>query len=111
MTTQLVVLIIIGLSFIGAAGDYLLKLAGQGTKFVDVKWFIIGTLVYASTAIGWFFVLKYIKLGTLGTVYAVSTVLFLVLGGVLFFHEKYTVPEYIGIGLGIASILLLSRFA
>lgn len=105
------ILIVIGLSLVGVLGDYFLKLAGNGEKYVDVRWFIIGMLVYSSTAIGWFFVLKHMKLADLGIVYATTTVLALALVGVVAFKENLVWYEIVGLGAGLLSIFLLSRFA
>ena len=65
----------------------------------------------ASTAIGWFFVMKHIKLGTLGIVYATTTVLALTLIGIVSFKETLAWYEVVGLGAGLLSILLLTRFA
>jgi len=105
------ILLIIILSVVGVIGDTFLKTAGAGEKYIDIKWFIIGLVVYASTAFGWFYVMKHIKLSSLGVVYSVSTILLLTLVGVFYFHEKLNITEMIGIGTAILSIILLSRFA
>ena len=105
------ILIVIFLSAIGVIGDYFIKLAGHGQKFIEMKWFIIGFLIYSSTAFGWFYVMKHIKLSSLGVIYALTSVLLLVAVGVFFFHEKLNVYEIIGIIAAIASVILLSRFA
>lgn len=104
-------LLIIGLALVGVVGDFFIKLAGSGTKYIEPRWFIIGFLVYASTAVGWFYVMKQVKLADLGVIYAVSTVLFLTLVGIFYFHEKLNWYEMVGIGTAVISILLLSRFA
>lgn len=88
--------ITIFLSLIGVVGDFFIKLSGQGQKFIELKfielkWFIIGFFVYASTAFGWFLVMKKIKLSTLGIFYGISTILFLVFVSIIYFKE------YIGI--------------
>lgn len=106
-----IILGIILLSGIGVLGDFFIKLSGQGSKFMDVKIFLIGLLVYALTAFGWFYVMKHIKLSSLGVIYALSTVLFLVAVGVFYFHEKLNVIEIIGIFTAVLSLILLSRFA
>ena len=104
-------LIVVGLSLVGVLGDYFIKLSGHSEiKYVDLKWFIIGFAVYASTAIGWFFVMKHIKLSTLGVLYGVTTVIALTLVGVLFFKEHLNTYEIIVIIAGVSSIILLSRF-
>ncbi|OHB14604.1 MAG: hypothetical protein A2431_04100 [Candidatus Zambryskibacteria bacterium RIFOXYC1_FULL_39_10] len=105
------IIIVIGLSLVGVLGDYFLKLSGNGEKYIDWKWFIVGAIVYSSTAVGWFFVMKHIKLSTLGIVYATTTVLALTLVGILAFKESLSVYEIIGIIAGLLSIILLARFA
>src|SRR3990167_6521968 len=104
-------LVVIGLSLVGVLGDYFIKLAGHDSnKYIDLKWFLIGFLVYSSTAIGWFFVMKHIKLSTLGVIYGVTTVVALTIVGILFFKEHLNIYEIIGIIAGVSSIILLSRF-
>jgi len=104
-------LIVVGLSLIGVLGDYFIKLSGSNeVKYIDIKWFVIGFIVYASTAIGWFFVMKHIKLSTLGVIYGVTTVVALTAVGVFFFKEHLNTYEIIGIIAGVSSIVLLSRF-
>lgn len=105
------IIIVIGLSLVGVLGDYFLKLSGHGAKYIDWKWFLIGAIVYSSTTVGWFFVMKHIKLGTLGIVYAVTTVIALTVVGVFFFKESLNYYEIAGLVMGIASITLLARFA
>lgn len=105
------ILIVIGLSLIGVLGDYFLKLSGNGEKYINWKWFVVGLLVYSSTAIGWFFVMKHIKLGTLGAVYATTTVLALVIVGFFLFKENMNYYEITGLIMGIIAIVLLAKFA
>jgi len=104
------ILIIIGLSLIGVLGDYFLKLSGNGDKYIDWKLFFVGAIVYSLTVVGWFFVMKHIKLGTLGGIYAITTVLALAIVGFLFFKETLNYYEITGLIMGIISILLLAKF-
>lgn len=101
----------IALALVGVVGDFFINLAGEGRKFMDVKWFVLGLIIYASTAIGWFFLMKIEKLSTIGVFYAVTTVLFLTLLSVFYFKESITVPEVIGIAFAIVSLILMGRFA
>lgn len=105
------ILLIVFLSGVGVLGDVFLKLAGNGHRPMDVKWFVLGTLVYAATAVGWFYVIKHIKLSSLGVIYALSSVLLLVFVGVIFFRERLNLTEVIGVVAAIVSVVLLSRFA
>ncbi|OGZ18295.1 MAG: hypothetical protein A2V72_00815 [Candidatus Nealsonbacteria bacterium RBG_13_37_56] len=109
ITISLIITVILAL--VGVIGDFFIKLAGEGKKFIELKWFIIGFLIYAATAFGWFFVMKNIKLSTLSVFYAVSTVLFLTLISVFYFKEPLNIYEIIGIILAITSIVLLGKLA
>ena len=111
MSITNVSLIVIGLSLIGVLGDYFIKLSGNSNiKYIDLKLFLIGLIVYSSTAVGWFFVMKHIKLGTLGGIYGVTTVIDLTIIGVTVFKEHLNIYEIVGIIAGVSSIILLSRF-
>ncbi|MDO8538713.1 MAG: transporter [archaeon] len=109
--TLLSLLVIVLLSLIGVIGDFFIKLSGVGPKFVELKWFVLGFIIYAATAFGWFFVMKNVKLSTLGVFYAVSTVIFLVAVGVFYFKEQLNVYEIIAIIAAVVSLIILARFA
>ena len=109
--TNFSLLLIIFFAMIGVLGDFFLKLAGSGQKDVEVKWFIIGFLIYASTAFGWFYVMKHLKLATVGVIYVITIILLLTLLSVFYFHEQLKVYEIIGIAAAIISLILLGRFA
>lgn len=104
-----VLALIILLSLVGVLGDAIIKYSGADSS--HTKWFILGFIVYASTAIGWFYAMKHIKLSSLGVIYALTTVVALTLVGVFYFKEKLTAPEMLGIVFAIASIVLLKKFA
>jgi len=105
------VIVTIGFSLLGVLGDYFLKLASENENSLRTPWFYIGFAVYASTAFGWVFVMKHLKLATIGVVYSVSMVLLLAAVGVVFFHESLNYYEIAGLVMAIASLFLLIRFA
>ena len=76
-------------------GDFFINLAGEGKKFIELKWFVIGFLIYSSTLFGWFFAMKNVKLATAGIFYAVSIVIFLTIIGTLYFKEPINIYEII----------------
>ncbi|HLF54829.1 MAG TPA: transporter [Candidatus Nanoarchaeia archaeon] len=106
-----VLLVTIGMTIIGVIGDTILKLAGSGTRYIDWKLFTIGFILYASTALGWFFVLKHMKLATVGAFYSVILILLLTFVGIFYFKETIDLYEMTGIGAAIISLMLLTRFA
>ncbi|MHC5541978.1 DMT family transporter [Singulisphaera rosea] len=107
----LAVLVTIGFSILGVVGDYFLKLASASETPLRSRWFVIGFVVYASTAFGWVFVMKHLKLGTIGVVYSVSLIVLLTTVGVVFFRESLNASEVAGLLMAIASLFLLVRFA
>lgn len=109
--STIAILVTIGFSAFGVVGDYFLKLASGEPTWFKSKWFYVGFLIYASTAFGWVFVMKHLKLATIGVVYSVSMILLLSTIGVLRFNETLSLYEIVGILMAIGSLVLLMRFA
>lgn len=101
----------IGLSLITVFADSLIKHASLQNAFSGWQALVLGAIIYGLTAFGWFFVMRKIKLSTIGVLYAVSVVIFLTLVSVFYFKEKISLQEIIGIIMAIASLVILSRFA
>jgi drug/metabolite transporter (DMT)-like permease len=110
-TKTIAVLVTIAFSVVGVLGDYFLKLASAREQSLRTGWFYLGFALYASTAFGWVFVMKHLKLGTISVLYCVSLVLLLTGIGVVLFRESLNYFEVIGIVLAVVSLLLLMRFA
>ena len=110
-TRTIAVLVTIAFSVIGVLGDYFLKLASAREQSLRTGWFYLGFALYASTAFGWVFVMKHLKLATISVLYSVSLVLLLTAIGVVLFRESLNSFEVIGIVLAVASLVLLMRFA
>lgn len=110
-TNTIAVLVTIAFSVVGVLGDYFLKLASAYQQPLRTGWFYLGFVLYASTAFGWVFVMKHLKLATISVLYSVSMVLLLTAVGVVFFRESLNYLELAGIVLAVASLVLLMRFA
>ncbi len=110
-TRTLAVLVTIAFSVISVLGDYFLKLASGREEPLRTSWFYLGFALYASTAFGWVFVMKHLKLATISVLYSVSMVLLLTAIGVVLFRESLNYFEVIGIALAVISLVLLMRFA
>ena len=108
--TLIAALVTVAFSAVGVIGDYFLKLASAAEQPLRTAWFYVGFAFYASTAFGWVFVMKHLKLATIGVVYSVSMVLLLTAVGVLAFREPLNSREMAGIALAVASLVLLMRF-
>src|SRR5262244_235839 len=110
-TSTIAVLVTIAFSVVGVVGDYFLKLASTHEQPLRTWSFYLGFAFYASTALGWVFVMKHLKLATISVVYSVSMVLLLTAVGVVLFRESLNYFELAGFVLAIASLMLLMRFA
>ena len=108
--TALAVLVTFAFSVIGVVGDYYLKLASAKDESLKSPAFYIGFILYASTAFGWVFVMKHLKLATVGVLYSVSMVLLLTAVGVVRFKEPLNGYEIAGLVMAVGSLLLLTRF-
>lgn len=78
---------------------------------MDVKWFIIGFIIYSTTALGWFYIMKNTKLVTLSVFYSIITIVLLALLGFFYFNEKLQIYEILGVIMAILSLILLGKFA
>jgi len=110
MSKLIAFLIAISLSAVTVLADYFIKKSSL-LNSVWNKWLLIGALIYGFTAIGWVFVMKSVKLSTLGVIYGVSCIILLTIVSVFVFNEKISVPEIIGVSLGLLSLILLYRFS
>jgi len=110
-TRMIAVLVTIAFSVVGVVGDYFLKLASACEEPLRTRWFYLGFALYASTAFGWVFVMRHLKLATISVLYSISMVLLLTAIGVVLFRESLNYFEAIGIVLAVASLVLLMRFA
>ena len=108
---HLAIMVTVGFSVVGVLGDYLLKLASAEENPLRSGWFYLGFAVYASTAFGWVFVMRHLKLATIGAVYSVSMILLLTAIGAVSFREALSGPEVAGLAMAIGALVLLMRFA
>src|SRR5262245_64459615 len=111
LKNALPILVTIGFSVVGVVDDYLLKLASAQKAPLRSAWFYLGFAVYASTAFGWVYVMRHLKLATIGVVYSISMILLLTGIGVVAFKESLNAYEAAGILMAVASLILLMRFA
>jgi drug/metabolite transporter (DMT)-like permease len=109
--SRLVCLIIaLILSMITALGDFFVKKASLQSRAEGMIWLIAGSVIYAATAFGWYFILKRMKLSTAVVIFSASLILFVVFISIFYFKEKLTVTEILGVFLAIMSVCLLYRF-
>jgi small multidrug resistance pump len=105
------VIVTLAFSVVGVLGDYFLKLGSREENSLRTPWFYIGFALYASTAFGWVYVMKHLKLATISVLYSISMVMLLTAVGVVIFQETLNYYEIAGLVMAIASLILLVRFA
>lgn len=110
MSKLIAFIIAISLAVITVLADYFIKKASLVNNVWN-KWLLIGAIVYGLTAVGWVYVMKSIKLSTLGVIYGVSCIVLLTIVSVFVFNEKISLLEIVGISLGVLSLILLYRFS
>ena len=93
MKNSLPLVVTVAFSVVGVVGDYLLKLASEQRSPLRSGWFYLGFVVYASTAFGWVYVMRHLKLATIGAVYSVSMILLLTGVGVAAFGQPLNAYE------------------
>lgn len=103
---RLALLAIVALSVLTALADVLVKKATVADN-VESPYLFMAALIFGGSAYGWFFVLKYINLATLGAIYSLMMVLLLVLAGVILFGEKLGIADIVVI---IVSLIALGVF-
>ncbi len=108
--TTIMIIVAAAMSAIGIVGDYFLKRASGEAGPLATPAFLVGLALYSSTAFAWVFVMRYLKLATIGAIYSVCMILMLTAMGFLIFDETLNRYEVVGIALALASIVLLSRF-
>jgi len=101
----------LGLIIITVIGDSLIKNASLLKDFSGWKTLLAGCVLYGLTGLGWFYVMRHMKLSTLGVFYGAGGAILLALIGVFYFKEQINLIESVGIFLGIISLILLFRFA
>lgn len=100
-------LLLIALELISLLADYLIKRASLLPGFSGWPLLLVGGLVYGSTALGWFYMMRSYKFSTIGILHSLGVVTLSVLLGMLVFKEKMTSIELVGLGLGLISLVLL----
>jgi small multidrug resistance pump len=109
-TKTLAILVAALMSAVGILGDYFLKRASAADQPLATRSFLIGFVLYASTAVAWTYVMQHLTLATIGVIYSMCMILLLALMGVVVFDEPLHRSEMLGIVLALAAMILLARF-
>lgn len=106
---KIALLIVIAFSAVTVLADIFIKRAADRQQMLSFD-FALGAVLYALSAVGWFYALQSMKLSTLGGVYSLTTVVLVVISGIVFFGESLTIVEYAVIIVAVAAIVALWRF-
>lgn len=106
-SSTLSILVTILLALAVAVSDYFLKNASSSSSPFLNRNFFIGLAIAAASTFGWVLVMPHLKLAYIGVIYSLTVVLALCLVGAIFFGEHLKASEWLGVGLAIASMLLL----
>jgi hypothetical protein len=82
LTPNQCAMITLAVSLVCIVGDYYLKRASQAPRPFSTWEFFAGTIIFGLSGVGWVIVLPSMKMASVGTVYGVSTVLFMAVLGV-----------------------------
>lgn len=93
------------------AGDIVLKVAADGQKSVWSGAVLAGCVIYAASAIFWFYAMRQVTLAQAGVAYSMLTLLALCAIGSVWFGEPLYMREYLGIVCALAAMVLLARVA
>ena len=100
----------IAIAAITVFADYLLKLAALGNGFFGWRFLIVGAIIYACTALGWFYLMRETTLSNIAIIYSMSSIILLFGLSVLVFSERFEWRDALGFCFAVAAILLMSRY-
>ena len=91
-------------------GDVFLKRANNHEVRFGNRDFVLGMLIYVVTAFIWVIIYRMTKFSLSGVVYSVLGIIMYVAVGVFIYGEKLSGFEYVGMGMAIGSLMILTRF-
>jgi undecaprenyl phosphate-alpha-L-ara4N flippase subunit ArnF len=90
-------------------GDFLIKLTADDGKSIWSGYVLTGCLLYAVSAIFWFYAVRHVTLAQAGVAYSMLTLLALCGIGAIWFDEQMFLREYLGIACALAAMVLMVR--
>lgn len=92
-------------------GDVALKVAADGGKPVLSLLVVAGCILYACSAVFWYFAMRHLTLAQAGVGYSMLTLVALAVLGAVFFGETLRTREYAGLACALVSMVLMARLA
>ena len=101
--------ILAAIIFLTLLGDYFIKIASQKSTGLFTLTFLLGALLYALPAVGWFYLMRSHSLAMIGVFYSAGTILLLAGLGYFVFGERIGSREVLGFRFAIAAVYVVSR--
>lgn len=92
------------------AGDVVIKTAADAARFASFS-MASGIVLYAFSAICWYFAMRNITLGQGAVAYSMLTLIAVVLIGAAWFGETVGIRQYLGLFCALAALALMSEAA
>lgn len=105
------ILILLTITALTIAGDYFIKVASGQPNGLTTAVFAAGVVLYALPAVGWFFLMRSHSLAAIGVFYSASILILLAGMGALVFREAFGLREALGVGLAVASVVVMTHEA
>jgi small multidrug resistance pump len=109
-TTLAPFLVTVGLSVLSVLADYLLKRASASPQAFSRWYFAAAVFIYGASCFAWIYVLRHLKLATIGAIYSVLVIGLLTVIGITVFHESLSYSECVGLAAAAVALILLGRF-
>ncbi len=98
-----------GATLVMILGDYAIKLAADRGTMLQSPQFLVGGVLYALSAVGWYLAMRQMTLAQTGVASAIFSLLALCAMGVLLFEETLAAREYLGIAMAVGALVLMTR--
>ncbi len=105
--TNLAWIVVILGTVVSVVGDTFFGFAAKNGPGYNLKWFLLGWVIYGLSAVAWVIAYNHEKFAIVSTVYSVFLALLSVLIGYLVFKERLSTGQLLGVILGFVSLLLL----
>jgi len=95
------------ISLLTMLGDLCIKLATTHHQGVWSAFFVLGVLLYAVPAFGWFVLMRTHSLAAIGVIYSAATLILLAGLGHFAFNEALGPRQAAGVALAVVAVLLM----
>lgn len=96
-------------SIVVIAGDTILKIAADAEHALHSPLVLLGSAVYATSAMFWFLAMRHMSLGQGAVAFSMLTLLALCVIGAIWFGERVGLREMLGMGCAMLAMVLMVR--